>query len=40
MTPIVRTSFAPPGAYDEAADAQANAAQRQLFGGDSRCKIN
>jgi hypothetical protein len=40
VTPIVRTSFAPPGAYDEAADEQANAAQRELFGGDNRCKIN
>jgi hypothetical protein len=40
VSPIVRTTFAAPGTYDEAADAQANATQRQLFGGDSRCTIN
>jgi hypothetical protein len=40
VSPIVRSQFAPPGEYDEAADARANAQQRELFGGDRRCKIN
>jgi hypothetical protein len=40
VTPLVQTHFAPPGPYQTASDAAANAAQHQLLAGDSRCRID
>jgi hypothetical protein len=42
VSPLVRLEFAPPAAYDEATDEQANAQQRAAFGPDDmrRCVIN
>jgi hypothetical protein len=42
VSPLVRTDFAPPAAYSESADAQANAEQETMFGADDkrRCVIN
>jgi hypothetical protein len=40
VTPLVRVAFAPPGAYSETTEAQANAAQRQMLGDDPACKIH
>jgi hypothetical protein len=42
VSPLVRLSFAPPAAFDEATDAAANAAQRAAYGADDmrRCVIN
>ena len=42
VSPLVRTSFAPPPPYSEATDAQANAEQRAAYGADDlkRCVIN
>ena len=34
------THFAPPGSYSPASDTAANAAQKELLGGDSRCRID
>jgi hypothetical protein len=40
VTPLVQTHFAPPGPYQTASDAAANAAQHQLLGSDRRCRID
>jgi hypothetical protein len=40
VTPLVQTHFAPPGPYETASDDAANAAQHELLGGDSRCRID
>ena len=40
VTPVVQVHFAPPGPYETASDDAANAAQRELLGGDSRCRID
>jgi hypothetical protein len=40
VTPLVQTHFAPPGPYETASDDAANAAQKELLGGDSRCRID
>ena len=40
VTPDVMWEGPAPGAYDPARDAVANTQQRQLLGGDARCKIN
>jgi hypothetical protein len=40
VSPIVRTEFAPPPAFDETVDAQANQDQQQLLGPDTRCTDN
>jgi hypothetical protein len=40
VSPVVQTHFAPPGPFETSTDAAANAAQRELLGGDSRCRIN
>jgi hypothetical protein len=40
VSPLVQTHFAPPGPYSPAGDAAANAAQKELLGGDARCRIN
>jgi hypothetical protein len=40
VTPDVTWEGPAPGAFDPAADASANDAQRALFGADPRCKIN
>jgi hypothetical protein len=40
VTPLVQTHFAPPGPYETASDDAANAAQRELLGGDARCRID
>ena len=40
VSPLVQTTFAPPGRYTRAADAAANAQQQALLGGDPRCRID
>jgi hypothetical protein len=40
VTPVVQTHFAPPGPYETASDAAANVEQKQLLGGDRRCRID
>ena len=40
VTPLVQVHFAPPGPYNEAVDAAANAAQAEVLKGDHRCRID
>ena len=40
VTPIVQVHFAPPGPYNEAIDAAANAAQSEILKGDPRCRVD
>jgi hypothetical protein len=40
VSPLVQTHFAPPGPYQTTSDDAANAAQKQLLAGDSRCRID
>jgi len=40
VSPLVQTTFAPPGRYTRATDAAANAQQEALLGGDPRCRID
>jgi hypothetical protein len=40
VTPLVQVHFAPPGPYNEAVDAAANAAQSEILKGDRRCRID
>jgi hypothetical protein len=40
VTPDVTWEGAAPGPYDAAADAEANAAQREVLGPDPRCVVN
>ena len=40
VSPLVQVTFDPPGAYDEARDAELNDQQAQLLGNDRRCKVN
>jgi len=40
VTPDVMWEGTAPGAYDAAADAEANAAQRAVLGRDPRCVVN
>jgi hypothetical protein len=40
VSPLVQAHFAPPGPYAAASDDAANAAQKALLGGDSRCRID
>jgi hypothetical protein len=40
VSPLVQTQFAPPGPYNRATDAAANARQQALLGGDPRCRID
>jgi hypothetical protein len=40
VSPLVQTTFAPPGRYTRASDAAANAQQQALLGGDPRCRVD
>jgi hypothetical protein len=40
VSPVVQVHFSPPGPYETASDDAANAEQKNLLGGDSRCRID